>query len=136
MTRSNLPPRISRASSSPLASSGVAIWTSALLLAVGDIELERLVALGRKLERNRIDQLALAAGLVGGMAIELGLGLHPLGAEVVDPAEELIDVGLLVIDPSLKGDDGHVVRGILNLGLGVRRARRFGGKRRRVGAGR
>ena len=161
MTRSNRPPRISRESSSPLASSGVAIRTSALVAgrrgvecveqvavaggdrqdlrlagvadngegvvvdlqgvlhrepdfelgqpAVGDIELERLVALGRKLKCDRVNQLALAAGLVGGMAKELGFSVHPLGTEVVDPAEELVDVGLLVIEPGLKGDDGHVV---------------------------
>ena len=27
------------------------------------------------------------------------------------PAEELVDVGLLVIDPSLKGDDGQLSDG-------------------------
>ena len=98
---------------------------------VGQVELERLVALGRKLERDRVDERAFLARLVRVVAVELGLGLDLLGAEVVDAAEELVDVGLLVVDPGLEGDDRHVVGRVVDPGLGVGAGRALG--RRRIG---
>ncbi len=73
-----------------------------------------------------------APGLVGVEPEELGLGLDVLGAEVVDPAEDLVDVGLLVVPAGLEGEDRDVVRGRPSalasaLGLGVVGRRRAAG---------
>ena len=50
-------------------------------------------------------------GWSGVVPAELGLGLDRLGAVVVDAAEDLVEVGLLLIPPGLEGEDRHVVRG-------------------------
>ena len=68
---------------------------------IGQVEFERLVGLGRDLERDRIDEPGFLSLLAGREPVKLGFGGDLGFAEVVHPAKELIDVRLVFIAAGL-----------------------------------
>ena len=78
---------------------------------VGQVELERLIALGGELECDRVDECPLVTRLVGRVSEKLGLGGDLGGAIVVDAAKELVDLGLVFVAPGLECQNRDVSDG-------------------------
>ena len=80
---------------------------------LGQVELERLVGPRVDRQADGVDQPGRVRRLQRVAPIELRLGGDGLAPVVVDAAEHLVQVGLVVGPTGLKGDDRHVVRGDL-----------------------
>ena len=101
---------------------------------VGQVELERLVALGASLSAIASTSVPSSPGLSAAWRIELGFGGDLFGAVVVHAAEELVDLGLVFVAPGLECQDRDVVRRVSRPDFAVgRRARSVGRRRIRWG---
>ncbi len=73
------------------------------------LKFERLITLRRDLKRDRIDQRSFVSGLIDRVAINLRFGRDLFGAKVMDSAEKLVDLGLILVPAGLEREDRHVV---------------------------